>query len=282
MGILITIAEEFIAKFLPSCLKKKMEIFMKKLLSSVLVICMLLASLALTSCKKKMNENETMMKLGVGIHTSLEKATDADGELTGKGQAATTIAAVLLDENGKIVKCKLDCAENIVEYTSQGKFIPSDEFKTKYEMGADYGMKKLAGAAREWFEQADAFCGVAVGKTIDDISSLVAENGKGNTDVISAGCTIQVSEFVYALKNAIESAKEATASAQDDLSISVKTTLSGKDAAKDAEGYTQLDMAIRAAALSQSDKKETASGEVSETVKFTFNDKGISTLEIKK
>ena len=71
---------------------------MKKLLSSVLIICMLLATLALTSCKKKMDENDTMMKLGVGIHTSLEKATDADGENTGKGQAATTIAAVLLDD----------------------------------------------------------------------------------------------------------------------------------------------------------------------------------------
>jgi hypothetical protein len=41
-------------------------------------------------------------------------------------------------------------------------------------------------------------------------------------------------------------------------------------------------MAIRAVALSQKDKKETASKDISETVEFTFDAKGISTLEIKK
>ena len=229
-----------------------------------------------------MNEGDTMMKFGVGIHTSIDKATDADGELTGKGQAATTVAAVLLDEDGRIVKCKLDCAENLVEYTSEGKFIPTEDFKTKYELGADYGMKKLAGAPKEWFEQADAFCSVAAGKTMEEISSLVADGGKGNSDVISAGCTIQVSEFIYALENAIKSAKDSTASEQDDISIAVSTKLVGKDASADADGYTRLDMAIRAIALSPKDKKETALRESEESVNFTFDTKGKSTLEIKK
>ena len=255
---------------------------MKKILSSVLVICMLLGALSLTSCKKKINEDDTKLKLGVGIHTYIEKATDADGELTGKGQAATTIAAVLLDENGKILKCKLDCAENLIEYTSEGKFVAADEFKTKYELGDDYGMKKLAGAKKEWFEQADAFCSVAVGKSAADIDLLVADGKKGNSDVINAGCTVDVSEFVYAIKKAIDSAEKTTASAQDDLSLSVTTKLIGKDASQDAEGYSRLNMAIRAVALSQKDKKETASKDISETVEFTFDAKGISTLEIKK
>ena len=243
---------------------------------------MLLGSLSLTSCKKKMNENDTKLKLGVGVHTYIEKATDAEDSLTGKGQAATTIAAVLLDENGKILKCRLDCAENLIEYTSEGKFVVAEDFKTKYELGADYGMKKLAGAKKEWFEQADAFCSAAVGKSGADIDSLAIDGGKGNSDVISAGCTIEVSEFIYAIKNAIDSAEESTASAEDDVSLSVKTNLSGKDASQDADGYSRLDMAIRAVALSTKDKKETASKDISERVEFTFDSKGISTLEIKK
>ena len=39
----------------------------------------------------------------------------------------------------------------------------------------------------------------ALGKTLDEVKALVAEGGKGNDAVISAGCTITVSEFANAV-----------------------------------------------------------------------------------
>ena len=59
-------------------------------------------------------------------------------------------------------------------------------------------MVAYGGAAKEWFEQADAFDAACVGKTAAEIAGLQAEDGKGVADLQAAGCTIYVTGFVKA------------------------------------------------------------------------------------
>ena len=121
---------------------------MKKSVSLILSIAMLLSIIGLVGCgEKKANDP---LKFGMGIEAYVEKVSNADGDTQGQGQAVITVAAVLLDADGKIVKCAIDTADNTVNFTSDGKFVEATEFKTKYEKGDAYGMKAYANAAKEW------------------------------------------------------------------------------------------------------------------------------------
>ena len=102
-----------------------------------------------------------------------------------------TYAAVTVDANGKIVACELDTASNTVNFTTDGKAVANNEFKTKYELGNDYNMVKYGGSAKEWFEQADAFEKVVVGKTLDEVKALVVNGDKGTDEVLTAGCRLR-------------------------------------------------------------------------------------------
>ena len=75
-------------------------------------------------------------------------------------------------------------------------------------------MKTYGGALKEWYEEADVFGALAVGKTIEEVKAMVAENGKGNEEVIRAGCTISVSDFVKAIEKAVQSASDTNAASK--------------------------------------------------------------------
>jgi hypothetical protein len=68
----------------------------------------------------------------------------------------------------------------------------------KKEAGAQYGMKTYGGAAKEWYEQSAAFDAATIGKTADEIRSLLGQNNYGNADLQAAGCTILVNGLVSA------------------------------------------------------------------------------------
>lgn len=251
---------------------------MKKFLCALLAILMISSALVLTACNK-----EEKLKFGMGVYSYYEKATDADGDTNGKGQAVSTIAAVLLDKDGKIVKCEIDSADNTVEYTSEGKFISVDSFKTKYEKGKDYNMVAYGGAKAEWFEQADAFEKVVIGKTISEVKALVAEGDTGTEEVINAGCTIKVKDFVLAIEKAVNNAKDSDAVAADTLNVAITTlmdTSKTKDAKGDDKGAIELDISFVAAVVNAEGKVVTSVTDAA-GIKFTFDAKGKSSTDTK-
>ena len=201
---------------------------MKKLISITLCALMLLS--ALVACGAKEEKN---LKLGLGLCVATPSATDATEDGNGKAQATVTVAAVTLNKDGKIVACQLDCADATVEYTADGKALAKDSIKTKYESGKDYNMDAYGNAAKEWFEQADAFEGVVIGKTVDEVKALVVEGNKGSDEVINAGCTIMVHEFAKAIEKAAAGAVETEAKSSDTLQLGVYTQQTTKDAAED-------------------------------------------------
>ena len=248
---------------------------MKKFIAILMVATMVLSLFAFVGCTEK-KEN---LKLGLGVVTSVS-ATDATDEANGQGKATITAAAVLVDANGKIVKAFIDCADNAVEYTAEGTAVAATAFKTKYEAGKDYNMVAYGGAAKEWFEQADAFCGVIVGKTASEVKALVAADYKGTEEVVNAGCTIYVSDFALAVEKAINNAVDSNATADSTLKLGVYTSQTTTDATE-GDGSNKIETTLFAAAL-DADKKVVAASSDSVEVTFGFDATGASTFDASK
>ncbi len=241
---------------------------MKKVLSIVLSAVMLLSLVSLVGCGKQ------SLKLGIGVVSSVADIKSADADTNGSAESDSTVAAVLVDESGKIVKCAIDSVSATLSFTSEGKYVPSKEILTKYELGNDYGMVAYGGAKKEWFEQVDAFTSLVEGKTLQDVKALVATNGKGNTEVVNAGCTIIISDFINALEKAVTNAKESGASAKDTLKIGIVSTQTGsKDATEEAEGINEIDTTVSAVASKNGKVTAILTDAFVSTVKF--NTKGV-------
>ena len=175
---------------------------MKRILSAILCFALLVSALAIVGC------GESNLKLGLGVvmasakGTNATAATDEAAAKNGSASVDVTAAAVLVDENGKIVKVVIDTMQNKGAYTASGTAVAAGEFKTKLEKGDAYGMAKAEGQL-EWYEQADAFESLCIGKTASELSGLIAE-GYGVADVKNAGCTIYIGDFVAAAVKAAD------------------------------------------------------------------------------
>ena len=256
---------------------------MKKLICILLSVLMLVSVAAFVGCDKtpETPDAEPTLKMGLGIFAASATVTDATDEKEGQGKIAITAAVITVDAEGKVVACQLDTADYTVKYTADGKAVANDGFKTKYEMGADYNMVAYGGAAKEWFEQADAFETFVVGKTLTEIKAAVAEGNKGNADVVAAGCTIMISEFVSAIEKAFANLTDSSATASSTLKLGINTDQSTTDATEEKNGTNQLDTTIFAVAVDANGKVLTAASDCIQ-VKFTFDATGVATMDTTK
>ena len=257
---------------------------MKKFL--VAVLCLALAfSAVLAGCGNNgddANDPKTeTLKFGFGVYSGAPAVTDATADKDGSGKLDVTFAAVSLDKDGKIVACALDTASNTVNFTVDGKAKANNEFKTKYELGADYNMVTYGGATKEWFEQADAFEKVVAGKTIAEVKALVAEGNKGNDEVVAAGCSIMINEFVAAIEKACNAAADSNVTANDTLKVTAYTEQTCTDATADKDGSNKVSTTVFAAAVDKDGKVVAASSDCVE-VAFTFTTAGASTFDATK
>lgn len=253
---------------------------MKKFLSVVLAVLVVVSMFTLAACSGEAKA----LKFGMGVVPVYGASTSADGETNGSTEVDVTAAAVLLDSEGKIVKCVIDVAQNKALYTSEGKAVANTDFKTKGEKGADYGMAKYGqdlngdGVVKEWNEQAAAFISCIEGKTVDEVKAMVVD-GYGNTDIATAGCTIAVSDFVSTLEKAVANAAESTATADDTLQLGSVTSQSTTDATEEKEGTNELDTTFTAAVVDKDGKVIVASTDTLQA-KITFDTKGACTTDI--
>ncbi len=244
---------------------------MKKILSIALAVVMLFAVVALAGCSK----DETL-KFGLGVVAS-SSAKDAAG-----GSVATTAVAVLLDAEGKIAAIDLDTADIAAVWNDEGKATATEDVRTKYELGKDYGMggnqyaQDLNGDGKvlEWFEQVDAFMATAKGKTLDEVKALMTEDGFTTGDLATAGCTIGVSDFVKALEKAVNNAAESTATAKDTLNLAIVSSTSSEDATEEKQGSFEVDSTIVAAVVNAEGKVVVAATDCV-VGKFAFDTAGV-------
>ena len=143
---------------------------MKKLLMAVFALC---AVLGLAACGDK----EADYKLGMGVEVSTSSSTNATAEKAGNAQVDATVAAVVVDKDGKIVACRLDAVQNKVAVSATGEVTVPETFQTKMEKGDAYGMAGSPyspdnngdGVVKEWYEQAKAFETYVVGMTAAEV-----------------------------------------------------------------------------------------------------------------
>ena len=188
---------------------------------------------------------EQEYKLGMGVIVGLNSSK------TGTAQVDATVAVVVLDKDGKIVDCKIDAAQNVASLTD-GAFSFTKLEKTKAELGYDYNMAKYGknqdrngdGKVLEWFEQAAAFEAWCIGKTVDEIANMATQTQddgyviSNDEALLSAGCTIQITDFRDAVVKACNDEQGATFSTVGKITLGVAATSYDSESAA-AEGDTE-------------------------------------------
>ncbi len=209
---------------------------MKKLIAVMLVV-LLLSALCVAADSGK-------VKTGLAVITELNKSADA-GAKPGLAEIDSTVVAVTVDGNGKIVKCAIDMVQSKINFDGSGKLItPKDTtFPSKNELGEKYGMKKASKIGKEWKEQAAALAKYVEGKTIKEIKGIAVDQGKHATGSdLKSSVTISIGGYLEAIEKAVANAQALGASSSDVLGLGVATNMAHSVNAGEkpglAEGYS--------------------------------------------
>ena len=206
------------------------------------------ASSSPSSSSQEQGAADGVLKTGLAVSTGLSSSKDA-GDEAGLAQADVTYAAVTVDESGVIRSCKLDSVQVQINFDASGAVTtPADaEFLTKNELGDEYGMKKASGIGKEWYEQAEAFCEYAVGKTAEELRGMaVNEKGAPADADIASSVTVSVGGFIDVVARAAESASVTGASEGDELRLVSTSSAASSKSAGEQEGLAQADVSIAA------------------------------------
>ena len=223
---------------------------MKKTVSTVMLFALLISVLSMGACGKMKEEGA---KIGVGIHKDFS-AKDASGEKSGDVNTVSTVAVTLFDKEGKIIKCYLDTLDSSYEITADGKYKEkSEEEKSKRELGDAYVMSEDK-AKLKWYEQADAFAKLAKGKTVDEVKGMVKSDGKGTDALLSAGCTITVSEFALAIEESAKNARDIMVKSDSNIDLKIKHAVKATDAKEGTDGVITISVTAEAFVSGMADK----------------------------
>ena len=213
---------------------------MKKVISVLLLACMLLT---LTACgaetpaaeptaepaeatdapaeatEAPAEAAEAEYKLGMGVSVSLDSSD------TNHAQVDATVATVVTDSEGKIVLCRIDCAQNKMDVTG-GQVDTAATFTTKRDLKYDYNMVKYSNATLEWFEQVENLEKWVVGKTAEDIKNIETKiNEEGYSVAVDeelyASCSISLEAFQDAIVKACNDEKGSTFTTADAFTLGV-------------------------------------------------------------
>lgn len=206
---------------------------MKKLLSIFLVFSLVMAMLVGCSSPTSTPEDTTpqednkpaeqpenkpvntdgITKIGLGHVTSIGKSKDLEGD-SALGQVDTVIAAVAFDGNGKVVKVTIDNAQTKVNFDKDLQVTSdlSSEYKTKVELGDEYGMIKGSTIKKEWYEQIAELEKWMIGRTVEEIKAMkVKERDAAHPSVpdvpeLTSLVTITIQDYIAAVEEAYNTA----------------------------------------------------------------------------
>jgi hypothetical protein len=171
---------------------------------------------------------EGELKTGLAVVSSLAKSTAATADADGLAQTDADVVAVTVDQDGKIVDCKIDGIQAKINFSADGQLKTdiATTFKTKNELGADYGMAKASPIGKEWNEQAAALAESVKGKTLDEVLAIGVDGEMHATDAaLLASVTIKINDYVAAIAKAVQNAQAVGASAGDKLGLAITTDM---------------------------------------------------------
>jgi len=256
---------------------------MKKLISLFMTAVMVFAVCTLAGCGEKSGDMSSKdevstekLRFGMGVCAYSSAITSADQEAVGNAESSVIGAAVLVDKQEKIVNCYIDAMDSTLNFSSGGQAEASKEVKSKYELGDEYGMVAYGKAKMEWYEQVDAFVKLCKGKTLDEVKKLSISDGKGNDEVVKAGCTITISDFVKAIEKAFSNLKKSEATESDTLKIGMAFSQTDvKNATAEASGTNGFEVTVCASVL-DNDKRIVDSVIDTAAFKVTFDAEGVT------
>ena len=181
------------------------------------------------------------VKTGLAVISSIEKSKDPV-EKVGLAQTDSTVVAVTVDKDGKIVKCMIDAAQTKIDFSEDGKIITDLKLvgKSKQELGAEYGMAKASKIKKEWNEEANALAAYVVGKTVAEVKGI-AVNAEGvPTDAeLASSVTLKIGGFVSAIEKAVANAQDLGAKSSDKLGLGINTNIAKSVSAGAEPGLAQ-------------------------------------------
>lgn len=199
-------------------------------------------------------------KIGLGNISSTNSSKDV-GDNAALAQADVTIAAVAFDAEGKIVEAKIDVAQTKVNFAEDNKNadIPEGaEYKTKLELGPEYGMLKASPIGKEYDEQMYAFLEYIKGMTAEEVVNIPTrvkddhhQNVPDVADILTS-TTMDIGSYVQVVKEAWDNAVDAEGATK--LGLGVKTGAKGTEAADDKPARIQIDTYMNALGLDDEDK----------------------------
>lgn len=218
---------------------------MKKLLTLLLAVLMLV-SLAACGGKTEPTEptepevTEATYKLGMGTEVSLGSSK------AGNAQVDATVAAVVLNADGQIVKCTIDVIQNKMDI-SEGTVDTTKTFLTKMEKGDDYGMLPASAIGKEWYDQTLAFAEYCVGKTAADIEGTTTHEANGHNvaddEVLYASCSMDITGFKAAVLKACNDEQGMTFTASNEdfkLGVACSSTAASSTDAGEEDGVVKM------------------------------------------
>jgi hypothetical protein len=269
--------------------RKNGGIIMKKVLALLLSVTLIAGVLTACGSSKSTSETSTetatdsaAAKTGLAVITSLGKSTPA-GDADGLAQVDSLVVGVLVGEDGKILAANIDAAQTKINFSAEGKLVTdvAATFKSKHELGEEYGLKSKSGIGKEWNEQADAFAAYVVGKTVDEVKGIaVNEEGKATEADLTSSVTIGVGDFIAGVEKAVANAKDLGATSTDKLGLAVSTEISkSTDATADAEGHAEA-YSTYAVVTTDADGKITSSYVDMSQGAVNFDTKGAITTDL--
>lgn len=210
---------------------------MKKIVSVVLTVLLLATAVTLIGCKPA----QSTVQLGLGSVSSIADSKDATDAATPSAQTETTVVAVALDKDGKILAVSINTVQPKVNFDSNLKLTSdtSVAVESKKELGPRYDMKKASAIGKEWDEQITAFEEWMVGKTVAEVKGLKVKEQGGHTHVpddpeLTSSVTITVKSYIEALEKAAANTVEVKG--YNSLGLGLVTSIaSSKDAAAQAD-----------------------------------------------
>jgi hypothetical protein len=149
-------------------------------------------------------------KLGIGVITTIDRSQDATSDQDGLAEAYSTYSAITVNQDGVLTSCIIDASQGALRFNQEGE-ITSDltqTYKTKNELGDDYGMVVASPIGKEWYEQADSFAQYVVGKNLEEIKGIAFnEEGVPTGSELTSSVTIHASQFVTVIEKAYEAAR---------------------------------------------------------------------------
>ena len=139
-------------------------------------------------------------ELKLGIIPSAGSSTSADAENEGLAQLDVDAVALTM-QGGVITSAQIDSVQAKVTFDASGTLtgghdLPTGPFRTKNQLGEEYGMKLYAGSQYEWNEQAASFAAYVTGKTPAEVAGIAVDEGTKPTDAdLSTSVTIAIGGF---------------------------------------------------------------------------------------